>query len=655
MKDNRGGINIIFVIDKINNTKIKIRLGVLIMLLSLSIKLSATNYYVNTTTGNNINNGTSITTAKKDFTFCNGSTTALAAGDTVFIMNGTYLSTANKPILKLNYIGTAAKPIVFTNYKNHTPVFKYIDSPNELISFTWATKTAYVVINGLKLEGNNAQITLAEAMNQTNNCLNGTLGQPTQAKYNVDGFGLYDNGTGCGHITISNCDISNFPGGGIATGGLDYFIVENCKVYNNGWYAIDGNSGISVLQCKNLDNHVGVEFSIIIRNNIAFNNINYLPWNNSPRCNFTDGNGIIIDHLTQFAYNGKVLVENNICYDNGGGGIQFFKSENGTIRNNTLYKNGKQDGYANAPGYKSGEFSMYNSTNVKLYNNIIFPIPGKASVTSGAADITKVSGNNIIASSLPWDFTFSATDKLNTDPQFVNAAAGDFRLKCTSPAYNGGTNAANLFSPFDIVGTKRPNSLKPDVGAYEINCAPLPVVVIDYSITTIDGKAEIKWSTANEEQNDYFKLERSKDGIHFDNFLNIKGRNNNSIESYSSIAPQPFSEDNYYRLSQIDIDGNEVLLGIRKISFLNIGEIDLEIFPNPSNGNFNCILHNENFNTSSIQLFDQLGQQVYEEKFTSDNSLSEHPLSLSQKLKAGIYTLKVTSDSFTRYKKIILN
>ena len=466
------------------------------LLFVTTINSYATNYYVNGNTGNNTRDGKSVANAKKDFAFCSGIATALAPGDTVFIMNGTYSTATGNSVLDMNCRGTATKPIVFTNYQNHAPLFKYSGEPNHLIGLTYNTITAYVVINGLILEGNSvyseAEIDIAK--NQTGNCLNGTITQAKVKKYNVDGIGFYSrldatnpaNEKISHHITISNCEIHNFPGGGIATSALDYLTVENCKIYNNGWYCVDGNSGISVLQCKNTDDHSGVEFSIIVRNNITYNNINYLPWSNAPNCVFTDGNGIIIDHLTQFAYNGKVLVENNLSYDNGGGGIQFFKSENGVIRNNTLYRNGKQDGYANARGYRSGEFSMYNSTNVKFYNNIVFPIPGKVAVTSGSADATKVCENNLIASNITGGFTFDGSKNiLNQDPQFVDAANGDFRIKCTSPAVNTGTNTSGLFSITDIIGSKRPNGSRPDIGAYEANCTVSPEIQLKQGTSTI--------------------------------------------------------------------------------------------------------------------------------------------------------------------------
>ena len=452
----------------------------IVLVLLLCSKLVATNYYVNGNTGINSRDGKSVANAKKDFAFCSGNSTALAPGDTVFIMNGTYSTSSGYPILNINCRGTAAKPIVFTNYQNHTPLFKYTVAPFHLIGLGGVA--TFVVVNGLTLEGNSVySVTEIElAKNQPGNCLNGTISQDPLKKFITCGMGLYKKidplpptNELSHHITISNCKIHNFPGGGIATQGLDYFTVENCEIYNNGFYTVNGNSGISVLKCLNFDDHPGLEPNIIIRNNKTYNNINYIPWSGSRLCNFTDGNGIIIDKLNATSYKGRVLVENNLSYDNGGAGIQFFHSSNGVIRNNTLYRNGKQDGYGNVIGYKSGEFSMYDSENVKFYNNIVVPIIGKIAVTSGSVDISRICENNLIASNTNGGFTFdAATNILNQDPQFVDAANGDFRLKCTSPAKDAGTNRSGfLSSTSDILGAIRPNGTKPDIGAYEMSCS----------------------------------------------------------------------------------------------------------------------------------------------------------------------------------------
>ena len=58
-----------------------------------------------------------------------------------------------------------------------------------------------------------------------------------------------------------------------------------------------------------------------------------------------------------------------------------------------------------------------------------------------------------------------ATNNLTTDPQFVNAAANDFRLQAKSPAINAGVTISAVTT--DYSGISRPQDCCYDIGAYE--------------------------------------------------------------------------------------------------------------------------------------------------------------------------------------------
>ena len=106
-------------------------------------------------------------------------------------------------------------------------------------------------------------------------------------------------------------------------------------------------SGMSILCPYNSDGNEG--YKIIIRNNTCYNNKTTIPWINTE--NLSDGNGIIIDINnkpydggvieTNEAYRARTLVQNNVCYNNGGSGIHAFEANHVDIVNNTAYKNAR--------------------------------------------------------------------------------------------------------------------------------------------------------------------------------------------------------------------------------------------------------------------------------------------------------------------------
>ena len=198
----------------------------------------AKNYYVNSESGNNANNGQTVDKPKKSLDWFSWSTTFLQPGDTVFVMNGTYTGGNQFAILAFRASGTREKPIVITNYPGHKPLLK-------LNEYKWAGVHVAegvhdIVINGLTIQGYNQNITLEEALNQPGSCAdpNGSV----DPKFNANGIALEGrtNGKHIHHITVSNCEIFECGGGGTGSTEADYLTFENNLIYNNCWYTIYG-------------------------------------------------------------------------------------------------------------------------------------------------------------------------------------------------------------------------------------------------------------------------------------------------------------------------------------------------------------------------------------------------------------------------------
>jgi hypothetical protein len=81
--------------------------------------------------------------------------------------------------------------------------------------------------------------------------------------------------------------------------------------------------------------------------------------------------------------------------------------------------------------------SAVEGNDCTLSHNVLLPYPGPA-------------GTNIIA-----------------DPQFADAASGDYRLLPTSPAVDVASPTSQLPATTDYVGTSRPQGATPDIGAFE--------------------------------------------------------------------------------------------------------------------------------------------------------------------------------------------
>ena len=426
----------------------------LLVLLLVSLTTWATNFYVSPS-GNDNNTGRAVSTPF--LTLQRGADFA-SFGDTVFVLNGTYHST-NGPLMNITRSGDALGYITFKAYEGHKP--KITASGN-----TWNAiiiNGSYVVIDGFELEGNNANITYDQALAAYNSHING--GAP-QANFNTNAISIGGPRTETRfphHVTIRNCKVHDFPGGGISSIQADYTTIENNIVYNNAWYMMYGGSGISILNPFNSDQFTG--YKNFVRNNICNTNKTTIPWV-SIRA-LSDGNGIIID-VNQYPYGGvagdppynaRTLVENNISVNNGGSGIHTFKADHVDMINNTVYNNGY---VVNYPGLFSN-----NCKDVNLINNIIYARTG-GDCNSLPKNATEVYANNIYFNG---NVKKTGVGDVVADPKFVNLSTdlllGNFKLQATSPAIDQDSNLAGQYSLKDILGVTRPQGLKPDRGAYE--------------------------------------------------------------------------------------------------------------------------------------------------------------------------------------------
>ena len=96
---------------------------------------------------------------------------------------------------------------------------------------------------------------------------------------------------------------------------------------------------------------------------------------------------------------------------------------------------------------------------------------------------------------------------------------------------------------------------------------PLPVKLVDFSAHKQNEQhVLIQWTTAQELNCKAFEVQRSTNGTLFETITSIPGHKNSySLQNYQYVDQSPMSK-NYYRLKQIDWDGQVVYSDIRYIA-----------------------------------------------------------------------------------------
>jgi len=110
----------------------------------------------------------------------------------------------------------------------------------------------------------------------------------------------------------------------------------------------------------------------------------------------------------------------------------------------------------------------------------------------------------------------------------------------------------------------------------------LPVELLDFTAMPESGAVQCNWITATERNTDYFLLEKSTDGIHFETLgeRQAAGNSNTVLEyTFSDATPEPGI--NYYRLRSVDMDGTTEYSEI--VSCMFNPSPGIAMYPNPAN------------------------------------------------------------------------
>jgi hypothetical protein len=96
--------------------------------------------------------------------------------------------------------------------------------------------------------------------------------------------------------------------------------------------------------------------------------------------------------------------------------------------------------------------------------------------------------------------------------------------------------------------------------------SPLPVKFSEITIKNKGNANLVSFSTLSELNNNYFEIERSADGFEFEMIGYIKGAGSSNKEIfYTFMDEKPMSGINYYRVKQVDFDGQSEYSEVKSI------------------------------------------------------------------------------------------
>lgn len=164
--------------------------------------------------------------------------------------------------------------------------------------------------------------------------------------------------------------------------------------------------------------------------------------------------------------------------------------------------------------------------------------------------------------------------------------------------------------------------------------ATLPISLLYFRAKENNGQVSLTWATAQEVNNAFFTVERSRDGAGFESIKTIAGAgNSNHTIEYSYTDAQAGTGKSWYRLKQTDLDGRFTYSNVAAIEQETTGK-GINIYPNPVQGRFK-VEWPGNSKDGVLLAFDTRGVLVKQQKITEGQYIN------STDWKAGTYYLTV--------------
>lgn len=171
-------------------------------------------------------------------------------------------------------------------------------------------------------------------------------------------------------------------------------------------------------------------------------------------------------------------------------------------------------------------------------------------------------------------------------------------------------------------------------GILTIN-AVVPVNILSFTAKKSNKAALLNWSTAQEQNNKGFEVQRSADGNFNINNYTVLGfvagaGNSTQVRNYQLTDNGPLKGKNFYRLKQVDLDNTARMSESRRIDFVTDNKPVL--YPNP----FSDAIQVFNVtDRSDYRILDAKGQVVLQGKL-NNNEIK------TSRLPGGIYTIQIT-------------
>jgi hypothetical protein len=186
---------------------------------------------------------------------------------------------------------------------------------------------------------------------------------------------------------------------------------------------------------------------------------------------------------------------------------------------------------------------------------------------------------------------------------------------------------------------------------------PLPVSLVSFNANLSDkNEVLLKWGTSSEKNNEKFEIERSPDGREFQTILSQKGHGTTTeFHTYAAIDEKPLASISYYRLKQVDYNGETSYS--KAVTINNSSRLkDLVInavYPNPTKGSSTLNFSLNTNNKVKLEITNVLGQLVSMMEIDGKAGRNDILLTGFKSLPGGVYFINLQNGNQKAVHKLI--
>jgi hypothetical protein len=243
-----------------------------------------------------------------------------------------------------------------------------------------------------------------------------------------------------------------------------------------------------------------------------------------------------------------------------------------------------------------------------------------------------------------WTGTGTSRLSLGCTSSNTTLNLGIYHSACNGSNLHWAVSQSNTFEKIDLNDAAK-NDLNLWIRASSV---PLPVELLNFKTTLMESTVQIDWQTSSEITNDYFTVERSKDGINWDIVTSIEGQKSSSvINSYQITDNHTLKGVSYYRLKQIDINGHSEYSAIKSV-YIKDQPVKVFIYPNPTTDKLEIESNETEF--EEMKIYNCFGVDITKTILITNETEFSITIDVSSLL-PGMYLVKTKTVTSTVYKQ----